>query len=753
LSDDVFTATQIYDPVTNTWTAGPDLPAASQFADQGLVSDGSQLLVAGGLSPGIGLITSVQHLAEVPGLTSATVAITGGTFAGDGDVLAATTAGTNITAAYNSTTETLTLTGTDTLADYTRVLESVTFQTNSLNPLDFGFAPTRTLTWTVNDGTTAGFSSATQTTTVTVTAINHPPTLDIAATTSFTEKAGPVSLATGATVRDPDNLNLVSATVAIAAGGFAGDVLAAKTAGTSITASYNSATETLLLSGTDTFADYQSVIDSVTFNSTSLNPTDYGSDPSRLVVWTINEGSGPGDATASTTTTIGVTAVNDPPTLTSVAATDTLALKQTITVSPHLTVSDPDNLTLASATVAITGGFAGDGDVLAATATGNITVSYNSASETLTLMGSDTLADYTRVLDSVTFSSGPNPGRSGLDPTRTLTWTVNDGAASNTPSVTTTISVPSAIKNDFNGDGTSDIVFQDTSPPTSGGSGRGRGTTDPTAGDAMIQLVSNGTVASEMVLPGPGSGWHIVGSGDFNGDGNTDLVFQNTNGTPVIWTMNGTQITSSTTLTNPGSSWTAAAIGDFNGDGNPDILFQNVDGTPMIYTMNGTSVSATTLLPDPGASWHVAATGDFNGDGKSDIVFQNTDGTPQVWLMNGTSITASASLTDPGSSWKLVGTADFNHDGKADLLFQNTSTGAPMIWTMNGTSVTSQTTLAPATGLTLIGAGEYNGGNQPELLFQNAAGAPVVWAMNGTSVTGATTLTSPGGNGWHANAG
>src|SRR5262249_2240381 len=79
---------------------------------------------------------------------------------------------------------------------------------------------------------------------------------------------------------------------------------------------------------------------------------------------------------------------------------------------PAGTVNAPDSLTLANATVKITGGtFAGDGDVLAASTSGtSISASYNAATETLTLTGSDTLAHYTQVLDSVTFKSGPNPG-------------------------------------------------------------------------------------------------------------------------------------------------------------------------------------------------------------------------------------------------------------------------------------------------------------------------------------------------------
>ena len=567
----------------------------------------------------------------------------------------------------------------------------------------------------------------------------------------FTQGPGSVVLSSAASVGDPDSLKLVGATLSIATGAFTGDgdVLAATSTG-NITVSYNSTTETLTLAGSDTLANYQSVLDSVTFNSTSINPTDFGAVFAHQVTWVLNDGSGTSNLSSPATTTVTITPAHQPPTLTSVAATDILALNQTITVSQHLTVSDPDSLTLASATIAITAGaFAGDGDVLGANVAGtSITASYNSTTETLTLSGSDTLADYTRVLDSVTFSSGPNPGAA-----RTITWTVNDGAASNdTASATTTIKAPPAAKNDFNGNGVSDIVFQDTSAASSGT--RGHITSDPTSGDAQITLVNNGTVATQQTLAAPGLSWHLVGSADFNHDGNADIVWQSTDGTPMIWTMNGTSVTSQITLTNLGSSWTAKGTGDFDGDGNPDIVYQNVDGTPLIETMNGTSVAGTALLPDPGQTWHLVGTGDFNGDGKSDLVFQNTDGTPMIWTMNGTTVTGEALLADPGSNVKLIGTADFNHDGEADLLFQNTSTGAPIIWTMNGTSVTSQTTLAPATGLTLIGTGEYNGGTQPDLLFQNtSSGAPVIWTMSGTSVTAATTLASPGGSGWHANAG
>ena len=45
--------------------------------------------------------------------------------------------------------------------------------------------------------------------------------------------------------------------------------------------------------------------------------------------------------------------------------------------------------------------------------------------------------------------------------------------------------------------------------------------------------VSGGTAAN------PGPDWHVKGAGDFDDDGNADILWQNLDGTPAIWLMNG----------------------------------------------------------------------------------------------------------------------------------------------------------------------------------------------------------------------
>src|SRR5262249_24433898 len=270
-------------------------------------------------------------------------------------------------------------------------------------------------------------------------AIDNAPTLAITpANTTFTESTSnpassnntPVSVISAATASDSDNTAVFSATVSVGSF-FAGDVLSDTTTGTRVTSSYNTTNGVLTLTGVDTFAHYQTVLSSVKFTSTSENPTDFGSDNSRTLSFSINDGL---LTSAPQTATVSVVGVNDPPTAT-VAATASFTEKAGAkTLSSAAVVSDPDSLTFANATVKITAGtFAGDGDVLAATTSGtSITASYNSTTETLTLSGSDTLAHYQSVLRSVTFNQDPNlnPTNYASNTTRTVTRQVNDSARS-----------------------------------------------------------------------------------------------------------------------------------------------------------------------------------------------------------------------------------------------------------------------------------------------------------------------------------
>jgi FG-GAP-like repeat len=68
-------------------------------------------------------------------------------------------------------------------------------------------------------------------------------------------------------------------------------------------------------------------------------------------------------------------------------------------------------------------------------------------------------------------------------------------------------------------------------------------------------LIGGGAVGANL-----GPTWRAAGTGDFNGDGHSDILFQNTSGQATIWEMNGNAIVDSGTVSpNPGSSWRAVA--------------------------------------------------------------------------------------------------------------------------------------------------------------------------------------------------
>jgi hypothetical protein len=156
----------------------------------------------------------------------------------------------------------------------------------------------------------------------------------------------------------------------------------------------------------------------------------------------------------------------------------------------------------------------------------------------------------------------------------------------------------------------------------------------------------------------PGTAWRAAATGDFNGDGYSDIVLQNTNGSLAIWEMNGTSLQNPIALPpslDPGAAWRLFGTGDFNGDHNPDFLFQNTQsGDVAIWEMNGVALFNAAVIASPGTAWAVKAIGDYNGDGMSDILLQNkNDGSLAMWFMNGLNLLPATTVLslNPGTSW------------------------------------------------------------------------------------------------------
>ena len=305
---------------------------------------------------------------------------------------------------------------------------------------------------------------------------------------------------------------------------------------------------------------------------------------------------------------------------------------------------------------------------------------------------------------------------------------------------------------DSNGDGTADVLWRNGS-------------------SALADWLMNGAsiAGANLTYQGnpiaPDASWSIAGTGDFNGDGDADLLWRQTSGALALWSMNGQSVKSSAPITYQGSqlapdaSWSLAGAADFNGDGNADLLWRQSSGALSLWSMNGASVNSSApityqgsqLVPD--ASWSVAGTGDFNGDGNADLLWRQSSGALSLWTMNGNAVSSASAIMSqgnavaPDASWSVAGVGDFNGDGHADLLWRQ-NTGSVAIWLMNGSSIGASTAItyqgnvvAPDESWSVVEIGDFDGNGSSDVLWrQSTTGALSEWLMNGSQIVSTSTL-------------
>ena len=391
------------------------------------------------------VIDNTITLSDADDTQMASGTVTVGNFVA-GDTLTWTNAGT-VTGAYNAATGVLTLSGTDTLANYQAVMRSVKFNSTSDDPTVNNTKPTRTVTWAATDANSDAVGAKTSvgvTSTINLTAVNDAPVLTAGATLGYTEQAAAAVIDNTITLSDADDTQMASGTVTV--GNFvAGDTLTWTNAGT-VTGAYNAATGVLTLSGTDTLANYQAVMRSVKFNSTSDDPTVNNTKPTRTVTWAATDANSDAvgaKTSVGVTSTINLTAVNDAPVLTAGATLGYTEQAAAAVIDNTITLSDADDTQMASGTVTV-GNFVA-GDTLTWTNAGTVTGAYNAATGVLTLSGTDTLANYQAVMRSVKFNStSDDPTVNNTKPTRTVTWAATD-ANSDAVGAKTSVGVTSTI--------------------------------------------------------------------------------------------------------------------------------------------------------------------------------------------------------------------------------------------------------------------------------------------------------------------
>jgi hypothetical protein len=232
--------------------------------------------------------------------------------------------------------------------------------------------------------------------------------------------------------------------------------------------------------------------------------------------------------------------------------------------------------------------------------------------------------------------------------------------------------------------------------------------------------------------------WTPQATGDFNADGQADILWRNIYGDVGVWTSNGGATSDGFdkfVLSNVDPNWVIQGTGDFNGDGTSDVVWRNTNGdTGLWYMSSDGSVAEVDLeiVVDP--SWSIQGVGDFNADNLSDLLWRNTNGEVGYWLSNGGSSGNGFTPVDFGnvdSSWLIQGVGDFNGDGVSDIVWRNTN-GDVGIWFMNadgGYSTVDLGGVDPSWAIQAVG--DYNGSGEAGILWRNANGDVGEWLATG----------------------
>jgi len=268
---------------------------------------------------------------------------------------------------------------------------------------------------------------------------------------------------------------------------------------------------------------------------------------------------------------------------------------------------------------------------------------------------------------------------------------------------------------DFNGDGISDLASACNFSSEQEGivaiwAGKGDGTfqLQTSIFDARIQKIA---------------------TADINGDGIPEVIYA-TNYNVVSLYFSG----NFTVICQENGDITGIRTGDFNGDGKSDLL---VTGPGLVLLGDGTGG-----FQSFSTGWMGGLTGDFNGDGLSDFI--NDPGSPPMQLIssNGDGTFVEAFVLPINRFGNPKALADFNGDGVLDLL-TTPEFGAPLnvFFGQDGTFVDSGISVPPfGTGDAVVA--DFDGNGSPDVAFLDFNASTVSILLNKNSFKLTSTVLS-----------
>ncbi len=237
---------------------------------------------------------------------------------------------------------------------------------------------------------------------------------------------------------------------------------------------------------------------------------------------------------------------------------------------------------------------------------------------------------------------------------------------------------------------------------------------------------------------------------DFNGDGITDIVWQNQDtGEVEIWMMNGFDVLEKQIIGTFSSNWLLVSIADFDNDNKADLLWHDLTaGTMKLTLMDGFSIKdEQEIVNNLSATTSVVGAGDTDADGRADIVLYDLSAkNATLILMDGFAVKQQQVIAnDLPEAWAPGAVGDANHDGKADIFWRDftpflgwnwdkSKYSDIHVWLMNGFNITDQqkaVTRSYWESEDIMASGDTNGDGRFDLVM-SYDGSARAYHFNGT---------------------
>jgi hypothetical protein len=252
--------------------------------------------------------------------------------------------------------------------------------------------------------------------------------------------------------------------------------------------------------------------------------------------------------------------------------------------------------------------------------------------------------------------------------------------------------------------------------------------------------VGNGTFLEHVDFP-VGSEPTAVATGDFNGDGNLDLVVANFHvNTVSVLLGKGDGTFNAAVNYNVGHGPISVAVADLNGDHKLDLVVVNeTDNNASVLLGNGDGTFNAQVAYPTGVGGNPLSVviGDFNGDGIPDLAVADFQ-TQQVSVLlgNGDGSFQTVKAYSTGANPSSIVAADFNGDGKLDLALTSTPLGSSpgnlvSLLLGNGDGTFGAPALFGAGYLSYSSAvGDFNRDGAPDLAVANGGSNTVSLLLN-----------------------